>query len=302
MPDFVKTCNKIYRIASSNASEYQPWDGYYLVRIVELEIISNLLELKEDYTVLEIGCGNGFYSALLSPHVKKVFTGDLETANANTHTMGIAKAKGLLKKLNISNVNLASFSGVNLPFRSGVFDLVFTSSTLEHISDRVEVIKEIKRVLKPEGKAIIIVPNFTTSIYSVLHLPLYLCMAVCRRIIRKKSSNRLPDVVLESREKRGIFTMLLDTLKPKTHGEYKNVFDELLNLFPCKWEGLFTDGDMKVLASRGTIILPWSLISVFSSHFGALLYNFTKDFHKTIVVKYDFFKYFSYLNCFVLKR
>jgi SAM-dependent methyltransferase len=283
MSDFTEASKRIYRIASLNAHEYEPWDGYYLTRIVELEIISDLLDLKEWHTVLEIGCGNGFYSALLSPHVKRVYGGDLETPNANTHTMGIAKAKGLLKKLNISRVNLSSFSGTELPFRSESFNLVFTSSTLEHILDRKNAVSEIKRVLKPGGKAVIIVPNFITSIYSIIHLPLYLCMAIFRRLFKKKISKGLPNGVFKKQERMNVFTMLGNALIPKPHGEYKNIFDELQNTYPAKWERLLTEGGMKVLSSRGTIILPWSLISVFSSHFGALLYGLTKGFHKTIV-------------------
>jgi SAM-dependent methyltransferase len=302
MSDFTEASKRIYRIASLNAHEYEPWDGYYLTRIVELEIISDLLDLKEWHTVLEIGCGNGFYSALLSPHVKRVYGGDLETPNTNTHTMGIAKAKGLLKKLNISRVNLSSFSGTELPFRSESFNLVFTSSTLEHILDRKNAVSEIKRVLKPGGKAVIIVPNFITSIYSIIHLPLYLCMAIFRRLFKKKISKGLPNGVFKKQERMNVFTMLGNALIPKPHGEYKNIFDELQNTYPAKWERLLTEGGMKVLSSRGTIILPWSLISVFSSHFGALLYGLTKGFHKTIVSKYDFFKYFSYLICIVARK
>ena len=302
MPDFVEISQRIYRTALLNVPEYQPWEGYYLTRIVESEIIYDLLELKPDYTVLEIGCGNGFYSVLFSPHVKRVYSGDLEAPNASTHTMGMAKAKGLLKKLNISNVTLSSFSGAELPFRSEVFNLVFTSSTLEHISEREKVIGEIKRVLKPGGRAVIIVPNFMASIYSILHLPLYLAMAIFRRVFKKKVNTCLQDSIFKNNKMVGVLTRLGNLLKLKPHGEYKNLLDEIRNSYPIRWEKLFTDGGMKVSVSRGTVLLPWSLISVFSSYFGALLYNFTKGFHKRIVSKYDFFKYFSYLICIVVEK
>lgn len=302
MSGLTETNKEIYRSALSNASEYQPWKGYYLTRLVELEIIFDLLELKEDFTILEIGCGNGFYSALLSSYVKKIYCGDLEIPNGDTHTMGIYKARELINELNITNVNISSFSGRDLPFKDETFNLVFTSSTLEHIPDRKNAVSEIKRVLKPGGKAVIIVPNFITSIYSIIHLPLYLCMAILRRLFKKRISKGLPNGVFKKQERMNVFTMLGNVLIPKPHGEYKNIFDELQNTYPAKWERLLSEGGMKVLSSRGTIILPWSLISVFSSHFGALLYGLTKGFHKTIVIKYDFFKYFSYLICIVARK
>lgn len=302
MQDFIETSKKIYRIASRDAPEYQPWAGYYLTRIIESEIIYDLLELKEDYTMLEIGCGNGFYSALFSPHVKKIHSGDLESPCASTHTMGIVKAKSLLDKLNVSNVSLSSFSGVRLPFRDETFNLVFTSSTLEHIPDREKAVKEIRRVLKPGGRAVIIVPNFITSIYSILHMPLYLCAAFFRRAFKRNVYCNPQEGLIKNNKKMSVFAGVGRALIPKPHGEYKNLIDELQNSYPARWEKLLTDEGLKILASRGTIVLPWSLISVFSSGFGALLYSLTKGFHKRIACRCDFFKYFSYLICIVVQK
>lgn len=302
MPDFSETSKKICRMALLDAPEYQPWAGYYLTRIVESEIIYDLLGLKEDYTLLEIGCGNGFYSALFSPHVKKIYSGDLESPCAATHTMGIVKAKSLLNKLNVSNVTLSSFSGTKLPFKDEAFNLVFTSSTLEHIPDREKAVKEIKRVLKPGGRAVIIVPNFITSIYSIFHMPIYLCAAFFRKAFKINVYRNPEGRLIKNNKRPNVFARACSALMPKPHGEYKNLLDELQNSYPAKWEKLLTDEGLKVLASRGTIILPWSLISVFSSRFGAFLYGLTKSFHKRIVCRCDFFKYFSYLICIVVKK
>lgn len=282
--------------------EYQPWEGYYSVRATEFDIISDLLQLRDDYAVLEIGCGNGFYSALFSPYVKKVYSGDLAIPDEKTHTMGITKAKGLLEGLNISNVALASFSGTALPFKDEVFNLVFTSSTLEHIADRRAAVREIKRVLRPKGKAVIIVPNFLTSIYSIFHMPLYLCIAIVRRLFKKKANYGLKDEPSENNKREGIFKKASEVLALKPHGEYKNLFDELCNSYPSKWESLLRGEGMRIVASRGTIILPWSLISVFSSRLGASLYHISKGFHRKIVSRYDLFKYFSYLICVVVEK
>lgn len=302
MPDFAETSKKICRIALLDAPEYQPWAGYYLTRIIESEIIYELFGLKEDFTLLEIGCGNGFYSALFSPHVKKIYSGDLEFPCASTHTMGITKARSLLDKLDISNVTLSSFSGAKLPFKDETFNLVFTSSTLEHIPNREKAVKEIKRVLKPGGRAVIIVPNFITSVYSIFHIPLYLCVTFFRKTFKRNTCRNPHAGPVRDAKDISVFAKAGKALMPKPHGEYKNLLDELQSSYPAKWEKLLTDEGLRVLASRGTTILPWSLISVFSSRLGALLYGLTKGFHKKIVCKYDFFKYFSYLICFVAEK
>jgi ubiquinone/menaquinone biosynthesis C-methylase UbiE len=48
----------------------------------------------------------------------------------------------------------------NLPFEDNYFDVVFVLDTLEHIKDEVELaIKEIRRILKPNGVAILSGPT-----------------------------------------------------------------------------------------------------------------------------------------------
>jgi predicted SAM-dependent methyltransferase len=46
----------------------------------------------------------------------------------------------------------------NLPFEDNTYDFVFASHVLEHIQDDEKAITEIRRVLKPEGVAILPVP------------------------------------------------------------------------------------------------------------------------------------------------
>jgi SAM-dependent methyltransferase len=47
-----------------------------------------------------------------------------------------------------------------IPFRSGSFDVVYTMGTIEHIDEYRDTLREIHRVLKVGGTAIIGVPNF----------------------------------------------------------------------------------------------------------------------------------------------
>src|ERR1041385_333763 len=46
----------------------------------------------------------------------------------------------------------------DLPFTDGSYDLVFASHVLEHIRDDKKAIREIRRILKPNGVAILPVP------------------------------------------------------------------------------------------------------------------------------------------------
>lgn len=52
-----------------------------------------------------------------------------------------------------------------LPFDDGCFDLVFSKSVLEHIHKPEQYLSEIKRVLKPNGLFIVMVPDWHTQMY-----------------------------------------------------------------------------------------------------------------------------------------
>jgi SAM-dependent methyltransferase len=47
----------------------------------------------------------------------------------------------------------------DVPFRSNSFDVVYTMGTIEHIDEYADAVREIRRVLRPGGKAIVGVPN-----------------------------------------------------------------------------------------------------------------------------------------------
>jgi predicted SAM-dependent methyltransferase len=55
----------------------------------------------------------------------------------------------------------------SMPFKDGEFDFVYASHVLEHVQNDLKALSEIKRVLKPEGIAILPVPiiNKTTVEY-----------------------------------------------------------------------------------------------------------------------------------------
>jgi SAM-dependent methyltransferase len=47
-----------------------------------------------------------------------------------------------------------------LPFAEGSFDLVLATDIIEHVDDDVGALREIRRILKPEGRVLITVPAF----------------------------------------------------------------------------------------------------------------------------------------------
>lgn len=63
-----------------------------------------------------------------------------------------------------SSVNVVCNIESNLPFKYESVDIVYCRHVLEHIGDLETLLKEITRILKRDGKIVIIVPHFSNSL------------------------------------------------------------------------------------------------------------------------------------------
>lgn len=81
------------------------------------------------------------HSLLTNNHCKEYICGDLSPQNYHHFTKDI-------KQINI----------LHIPYSDAYFDLVICNHVLEHIPDDIAAMKEIYRVLKPQGVAILLVP------------------------------------------------------------------------------------------------------------------------------------------------
>jgi len=111
----------------------------------EFKFLKNLV--KENQKVLDIGCGNGRFSELFSDSVKYI------GVDISEKMLAIAKERYPRRKFIL-------FDGLNLPFADESFDLVICIAVFHHLPSeelRQVFLKEIKRVLKKEGKLVLTV-------------------------------------------------------------------------------------------------------------------------------------------------
>lgn len=91
--------------------------------------------------MLDVGCGTGY---LMSMAQKKGFD-----------VIGVDPSSGMLEKakekFGYDDMQLVQSTSDNLPFESETFDVIVASGSLEHVSDLTSTVKEMKRVLKPNG-------------------------------------------------------------------------------------------------------------------------------------------------------
>ena len=110
--------------------------------------------------ILDVACGEGYGSNLMANSAKSVIGVDISEEAVN-------HAK---KSYNRNNLSFVQGSATNLSmFIDGSFDAVVSFETIEHIDEysQNEFLKEIKRVLKPNGFLIMSTPD--KKIYSDLH-------------------------------------------------------------------------------------------------------------------------------------
>jgi len=119
-------------------------------------VLSWFYKLPKNSKILEAGCGIGNYVISLSK-----MRHDTVGIEIDPERVDIAKKN--MKKFGISDEKILQGDLSNLPFKDGEFDAIFCHGVIEHIADSERAVKEMARVLKKDGYAMISVPNRYTS-------------------------------------------------------------------------------------------------------------------------------------------
>ncbi len=107
--------------------------------------------LTHDSTVLDVGCGEGYGTSLLSEHVKRVTGLDVDE-----DTVAHAAAR-----YGTHNCSFRVYDGTTIPYESGAFDAVVSFQVIEHVHDDLSFVCEVRRVLKQNGLFVLTTPNRT---------------------------------------------------------------------------------------------------------------------------------------------
>jgi ubiquinone/menaquinone biosynthesis C-methylase UbiE len=110
--------------------------------------IPNLLDLKPDSSVLEIGCGSGGYALYLAETVGCRLLG-LDVNAPGVHNANqLAAARGLAAQVRFEQCDASK----SLRFDDNTFDAIFSNDVLCHVPGRPRVLCEMFRILKPGGR------------------------------------------------------------------------------------------------------------------------------------------------------
>ncbi|PAT01416.1 hypothetical protein CI105_06795 [Candidatus Izimaplasma bacterium ZiA1] len=129
------------------ASEYDSWyltDAGKYVLDVENNLLLNVIGNVSNLKVLDIGCGTGIHSKVVSDLGNDVIGVDLSEKMLD-------EARG---KLN-SHLSFLKMDSSCLLFDDNSFDLVISLAMIEFVREPLKVLKEAFRVLKPGGMLVI---------------------------------------------------------------------------------------------------------------------------------------------------
>lgn len=135
------------------ARRYDP-EAYHdhpnrLVRAIERLRVRRLLALLDaapGQRVLEVGCG----------------AGNILAALPDTRRSGLDLSPWLLEKARARlgpAVDLREGWAEALPYADASFDRVYASEVLEHVADPAAVLREMRRVVTPDGRVVVSFPN-----------------------------------------------------------------------------------------------------------------------------------------------
>jgi ubiquinone/menaquinone biosynthesis C-methylase UbiE len=130
--------------------------------VITRDRLRQVLQPEPGERLLELGVGTGYYSLDLAEWVGP--QGALEIFDLQQefldHVSRAAEARGL------SNVSATQGDATALPFADGSLDAVILTAVLGEIPDRVAVLREVRRVLRPGGRLVVGElfgdPHFTT--------------------------------------------------------------------------------------------------------------------------------------------
>ncbi len=140
-----------------------PPDGYVPYRRLRRwqTVDLSLLGVQEGFSVLDVGCGEGYLLRKAAGRASLIFGADLDGN----------RLRGTRDRSGRSPVGFAVADAQRLPFADASFDRIICTETLEHVVDTQRALRELARVLRPGGRLAISVPHF-------------LCEAILLRLIR----------------------------------------------------------------------------------------------------------------------
>ena len=116
---------------------------------MDLDIILREIDPKSTMIVLDVATGSGHVALKISPFVKSVYAIDITPKMIKIFRQKLESEK-------IKNIIAKVMSADKLEFSDNMFDIITCRFATHHFTNIKKFLSEIKRVLKPNGKLILV--------------------------------------------------------------------------------------------------------------------------------------------------
>jgi len=110
--------------------------------------------------VLDVACGTGIVARQAAPLVGA--DGQVVALDMNPAMLAVARA---LPAPSGATIHWREGDAMDLPFEDGAFDVVLCQHGLQFVPDRARAVREMRRVLAPGGRALVIVLEAVVKVY-----------------------------------------------------------------------------------------------------------------------------------------
>jgi ubiquinone/menaquinone biosynthesis C-methylase UbiE len=181
--------------------------------------------------ILDIGAGTGQQA--------------LEFSQQGFEVEAIDVSDSLYSEVHVFPVK--EYDGVTIPFADRSFDIVFSSSVLEHVDDLSRLHSEVRRVLKDDGYAVHVLPTHVWRIWTSItefHVAIDYCHALDLRLHRPITRQELYRFQTAWRMAARRFARA--AFRQRRHGSRGNVLTELRSFNPKSWRKNFKTNGFRI--------------------------------------------------------
>jgi len=186
--------------------------------------------------ILEIGAGTGRQAA------------ELAQAGYAVEAIEIPDSNYAQERL----FPLTDYDGRHIPFPDASFDVVFSSNVLEHVPDLPQIHREIRRVLRPDGFCLHVLPTASWRLWTSLSaFPAALQhVGALGRELKPHGAPTAAELRRLARVWRRAARHLGAPLVQRRHGERGSALSELWLFRPRWWRRNFRDNGFEVASER----------------------------------------------------
>ena len=147
---------------------------------------------------------------------------------------------------------IIDYDGRHIPFDDGSFDIVFSSNVMEHIPDLHQTNSEIRRVLRPGGYCVHVMPTHSWRFWTTLS-----AFPTAFQYAGTLQAKLLPRQLLRPSQLRSLARAWLQVIHhlaapffQRRHGERGNIISELWLFHPSWWRRAFREDQFEIVSDQ----------------------------------------------------